>query len=123
MSFEKDATQIKILVEQDELFKAASPENLDVRHEHARQAKEAEMATRGSMDFCPHCNADLREETIGVTEELQETVYHQLYWDEDHKTWQYGDSDYGNNRHIGFFCNKCNEKIKHIVNFDAEDTI
>jgi len=109
MSLERDTTAIKELVEAG-LFKPATPEQVANRRPPRSPGE----------DICPHCKADLRGENNGVYESqtVSETVG--IYWEEHRQAWEYSDTEAGNIHHVGYFCNKCDGKLKNKVDFDKE---
>jgi hypothetical protein len=118
MSLEKDTVEIKKLFEQDDLlFKPALPENL------AKRIEQRVSNRKPTEDFCPHCKADLRSETIGVySKEIEESTVG-IYWNSRSGMWEWGDRNYGNGEITGFFCGKCDGKVKREKDFDLEDSL
>ena len=112
MSFEKDITDIKKILEKGEVFKPASTSTLAKRKE-VRQ-KEMEARRNKGEDVCPHCGADLR--TSGVY--ASETVYQDVDLTWDGSEWKYGDADFQDSETSGYHCNDCKEDVERGKDFD-----
>jgi len=124
MSLENDITAIKKLTEAD-LFKPADDASLTHRRddeELKRKAREvARKAGTDKTDFCPHCGQDLRSSDYGVYEEGSESYWQSAGWDERRETWEWGDRETsGNTVSKGWFCGKCQNKLKKGIDFDIE---
>jgi len=126
MSFEKDISAIKKLMESEPVFKAAGPEDLNKRkaaEDRAREAREAARKAEGIVDFCPHCKADLRDQNIGAYATGKEYFTEGLFWDSELESWNYGERDTNDSSVDGYLCGKCN-KVLHIgTDFDPERTL
>lgn len=120
------------LNEAENIFKPVPEEELKKRAEDLKKKKEAAKAARDakrkeyeelighSIDTCPHCHADLRDEKYGVYAEVTEYCTESMYYDERRDSWEYGDRETNDSETTAHRCAKCGNEIKYGVDFNVD---
>jgi len=133
MSLENDITGIKHNLDED-VFKSATDDDLENREakkqeeikRKQREEREREIRWENengrTIDTCPHCGANFRDEDVGIV--AHETQYNDGYlgWfpESTYDNWQWQETDVLDTEVTGYACGACGEEIKRGSDFDIK---